>query len=176
MTQRQLALGISYVISNYAENAAVCIHLLRGYLLCKNEDMRMLMKICESFIKHWPEMNIKKNLFYMQMLNPIEFNHDFSFSEPMSCVCTVRCKIQSSISHSQKKPSCFVNGCSGNTQNSKLIFFLLFYSPVRLSTKPILSAHLLITWVISGLHGPSTSTLSTRQTQSIIDFSDGFSN
>jgi len=59
-------------------------------------------------------MNIKKNLFYMQMFNPIEFNHHVSFSGLMSSVCTVHRKVQSSISHSQKT-SCFVNGCFGNT-------------------------------------------------------------
>lgn len=42
--------------------------------------------------------------------------------------------------------------------------------------KPILSAHLLLAQVMPALHRPSTSILSTRQTQSIIDFSNGFSN
>lgn len=46
---------------------------------------------------------------------------------------------------------------------------------MRLSIKPVLSAHLLITGVVSPLNRPSTSIFSTRQTQSIIDFSNGFS-
>lgn len=49
-------------------------------------------------------MNIKKTLFYMQMFNLIEFNHHFSLSGLMSCVHTVQCKIQSSVSLSQKNP------------------------------------------------------------------------
>lgn len=85
-------------------------------------------------------------------------------------LCTVRYNLPYLI---LKKTSCFVNGCSGNTWNRKLIFSYYF---THTWVKPILSAHLLITRVISGLHGPSTSILSTRQTQSIIDFSDGFSN
>lgn len=120
-------------------------------------------------------MNIKKNLFYMQMFHLIEFNHHFSFSGLMSCVRTVHCKIQSSISHAQKN-QLFCQWLLWEHVEQKINLFLLFYSPVRLSIKPILSAHLLITRVISGLHRPSISILSTRQTQSIIDFSDGFSN
>lgn len=111
----------------------------------------------------------------MQMFNPTEFNHDFLFSGPMSSACTVHCKIQSYTSHSQKSPL-FCQWLLWEHAEQKINLFSLFYSPVRLSIKPVLSAHLLITGVISPLNGPSTSILSTRQTQSIIDFSNGSSN
>lgn len=108
------------------------------------------------------------------MFNPIKFNQPFSFSGLMSCVCTVNQKIQSSTPPSQKNPVVLAMAALGTHRMKNL--FLLFYSPLRLSIKPIWAAHLLSTRVISGLHGLSTSILSTRQTQSIIDYSDGFSN
>lgn len=110
----------------------------------------------------------------MQMFNPTEFNHDFPFSGPMSCACSVHCKIQSYTSHSQKS-LLFCQWLLWEHAEQKINLFSLFYSPVRLSIKPVLSAHLLITGVVSPLKGPSTSIFSTRQTQSIIDFSNGFS-
>lgn len=110
----------------------------------------------------------------MQMFNPTEFNHDFPFSGPTSCACSVHCKIQSYTSHSQKS-QLFCQWLLQEHAEQKINLFSLLCSPVRLSIKPVLSAHLLITAAVRPLNGPSTSILPTRQTQSIIDFSNGFS-
>lgn len=116
---------------------------------------------------------LRKTSFICKCL--IQLSLIMTFLSQARWVVRVLCTVRYNLTHlTLRKASWFVSGCSGNMQNRKLIFSHCF-THLWDSIKPVLSAHLLITGVVCPVNGPSTSILSTRQTQSIIDFSKGFS-
>lgn len=162
------------MICDYVENAAVCTQLQEDIYCARMKTWECWWKSAIHLSNTDLKWILRKTSFICKRLIWSRLIITFLPEDwqTVYVLCTIRYNLPSPI----LKKCLFCQWLLWEHEEWKINLFLLFYSPVRLSIKPILSAHLLITRVISALHGPSTSILSTRQTRSIIDFSIGFFN